>query len=78
MEFHLLHAGHMCRALFPACRSLDLVPACMLPHFKEAAEQLVREKGTVEVVASALAYISGAKEIISRSLLSAQQVGWCG
>ena len=46
----------------------------VLPLFKEAAEQLIQEKGAVDVVASALAFISGAKEIVSRSLLSAQRV----
>ena len=58
---------------FPS-RSLDSVSPAMLPHFREAAEQLVKDRGAVDVVASALAYISGAKEIVSRSLLSAQQV----
>ncbi len=40
----------------------------------KAAEDLIKERGAVKVVASALAYIAGAKEIVSRSLLSAQQV----
>ena len=55
-------------------RSLDGIPECVLPHFHEAAEQLIKEKGATNVVAAALAYISGAKEIVSRSLLSAHQV----
>ena len=55
-------------------RSLDSISPTVLPLFKEAAEQLIQEKGAVDVVASALAFISGAKEIVSRSLLSAQQV----
>ena len=55
-------------------RSLDGIPDSILPHFEEAAEQLIKEKGATNVVAAALAYISGAKEIISRSLLSSHQV----
>ena len=55
-------------------RSLDGIPESVLPHFHEAAEQLIKEKGATNVVAAALAYISGAKEIVSRSLLSAHQV----
>ena len=58
----------------PPTRSLDSIPESVLPHFKEAAEQLIKEKGATNVVAAALAYISGAKEITSRSLLSSHQV----
>ena len=46
-------------------RSLDGIPECVLPHFHEAAEQLIKEKGATNVVAAALAYISGAKEMVS-------------
>ena len=56
------------------CRSLEEVPESVLPHFHEAAEQLVQEKGATGIVAAALAYISGAREITSRSLLSSHQV----
>lgn len=46
----------------------------MISHFQEAAEELIKEKGAANAVAAALAYIAGAKDIVSRSLLSAQQV----
>ena len=55
-------------------RSLGSISKSQLPHFREAAEKLIEERGAVEVVSAALAYISGARDIISRSLLSAQQV----
>ena len=64
----------MCVCVCVCIRSLDGIPDSVLPHFQEAAEQLIKEKGATNVVAAALAYISGAKEIISRSLLSAHQV----
>ena len=46
----------------------------MVAQFHEAAEELIREKGATSAVAAALAYIAGAKDIVSRSLLSAHQV----
>ena len=46
-------------------RSLDGIPVCVLPHFHKAAEQLIKEKGATNVVSAALAYISGAKEMVS-------------
>ena len=67
-------AGGWVNCSFATHRSLDGVPPSVLPYFQEAAEQLVKDKGAVDVVASALAYISGAKEIVERSLLSAQPV----
>lgn len=56
------------------CRSLDQIPASILPHFKEAARQLMKEKGAEEALAAALAHISGSKEIVSRSVLSGMSV----
>ena len=55
-------------------RSLDQIPASVLPHFKEAAQQLIKEKGTVEALTAALAHIAGSKEIVSRSFLSGMSV----
>lgn len=46
----------------------------MLELFREAAGELIAERGAVDVVAAALAHMSGAKEITSRSLLSSHQV----
>ena len=46
----------------------------MVAQFHEAAEELIGAKGATSAVAAALAYIAGAKDIISRSLLSAHQV----
>ena len=56
------------------CRCLDGIPECVVAQFHEAAEELIREKGATSAVAAALAYIAGAKDIVSRSLLSAHQV----
>jgi len=56
------------------CRCLDKVSPSVLPYFTTAAEKLIEEKGAVEVVSAALAYISGVTEIKSRSLLSSQPV----
>ena len=55
------------------CRCLDGIPECVIAQFHEAAEELIGEKGATSAVAAALAYIAGAKDIISRSLLSAHQ-----
>ena len=55
-------------------RCLDGIPECVVAQFHEAAEELIREKGATSAVAAALAYIAGAKDIVSRSLLSAHQV----
>ena len=46
----------------------------MLVHFREAAEDLIKEKGAVDALAAALASISGQTEIKSRSLISSQEV----
>ena len=55
-------------------RCLDGIPECVIAQFHEAAEELIEEKGATSAVAAALAYIAGAKDIVSRSLLSAHQV----
>ena len=55
-------------------RCLDGIPECVIAQFHEAAEELIEEKGATNAVAAALAYIAGAKDIVSRSLLSAHQV----
>ena len=55
-------------------RCLDGIPECVIAQFHEAAEELIRDKGATSAVAAALAYIAGAKDIVSRSLLSAHQV----
>lgn len=63
--------------MFPI-RSLDQIPPSILPHFKEAAQQLIIEKGAEEALAAALAHISGSKEIVSRSVLSGMSVRYQG
>ena len=55
-------------------RALDTIPPSILPHFKEAAQQLMKERGAEEALAAALAHISGSKEIVSRSVLSGMSV----
>ena len=55
-------------------RSLDTIPSSILAHFKKAADQLIDERGATNALAAALACISGARAICTRSLLSAQQV----
>ena len=47
-------------------RCLDSIPECVVAQFHEAAEELIREKGATSAVAAALAYIAGAKDIVSR------------
>ena len=59
--------------LFPF-RSLDQTPQSILPHFKEAARELIKEKGAEDALAAALAHISGSKQIVSRSVLSGMPV----
>ena len=51
-----------------------MIPPSILPHFKEAAQQLMKERGAEEALAAALAHISGSKEIVSRSVLSGMSV----
>ena len=47
-------------------RCLDSIPECVVAQFHEAAEELIREKGATSAMAAALAYIAGAKDIVSR------------
>ncbi len=61
-------------SFFVSSRSLDSIPESVLALFREAATQLIDGRGAVDVVAAALAHMSGAKEITSRSLLSSHQV----
>ncbi|XP_065174597.1 nucleolar RNA helicase 2-like [Sycon ciliatum] len=56
-----------------AARSLSDVAPEVCVHFRDAAEQLVAERGAVDVMAAALAVLSGTKEIKSRSLLTGQE-----
>ena len=51
-------------------RTLEKIPQSLLPHFKDAAQQLIAEKGAEDALAAALAHISGSKEIVTRSILS--------
>ncbi len=62
-------------SLFISSRSLDSIPENLLGLFRDSAEGLIEERGAVDVVAAALAHMSGAREITSRSLLSSHQVG---
>ena len=55
-------------------RCLDDIPEYVVAQFHEAAEELIREKGATSAMTVALAYIAGAKDIVSRSLLLAHQV----
>lgn len=55
-------------------RSLDSIPEVTLAHFKESAENLIKQKGAVVSLAAALAVISGNTEIKSRSLLNSLEV----
>ena len=65
----VVHLTHLCYI-----RSLDEIPASILPHFKEAAQDLIKERGAEDALAAALAHISGSKEIVSRSVLSGMSV----
>ena len=47
-------------------RCLDGITECVVAQFHEAAEELIREKGATSAMATALAYIAGAKDIVSR------------
>ncbi|XP_077999152.1 nucleolar RNA helicase 2-like isoform X1 [Glandiceps talaboti] len=56
-----------------AIKSLDKIPESAIDHFRDVAEQLIAEKGAVPALAAALAHISGATDISSRSLLNSEQ-----
>nr|AAI08449.1 LOC398188 protein [Xenopus laevis] len=53
-----------------AIKSLDTVPADVIEHFKEYAQELIEKKGALTALAAALAHISGATSIKQRSLLN--------
>ncbi|NP_001082035.1 nucleolar RNA helicase 2-A [Xenopus laevis] len=53
-----------------AIKSLDTVPADVIEHFKEYAQELIEQKGALTAIAAALAHISGATSIKQRSLLN--------
>ncbi|KAE8590893.1 hypothetical protein XENTR_v10018244 [Xenopus tropicalis] len=53
-----------------AIKSLDSVPADVIEHFKEYAQELIEKKGALTALAAALAHISGATSIKQRSLLN--------
>lgn len=60
---------------FLMVRCLDKVSVSVLPYFNGVASKLIKERGAVEVLSAALAYISGVtSEMKSRSLLSSQPV----
>ena len=47
-----------------------------LEHFREAALDLIDERGAENALAAAMAVITGATRIASRSILSSQEVGF--
>ncbi|KFO11787.1 Nucleolar RNA helicase 2, partial [Balearica regulorum gibbericeps] len=53
-----------------AIRCLDSVPQTAIDYFKDSAQLLIQEKGSVNALAAALAHISGATSIEQRSLLT--------
>ncbi|KAG7492963.1 hypothetical protein MATL_G00020930 [Megalops atlanticus] len=53
-----------------AVKYLDSVPTAAIEYFREAAQQLIEQRGAVEALAAALAHISGATAIEQRSLLN--------
>ncbi|XP_070544483.1 nucleolar RNA helicase 2-like [Ptychodera flava] len=56
-----------------AIKSLEQVPQSAIDNFRSIAEKLIEEKGAVEPLAAALAHMSGATEVTSRSLLNSEQ-----
>uniref|UniRef100_A0A673JJI8 RNA helicase n=1 Tax=Sinocyclocheilus rhinocerous TaxID=307959 RepID=A0A673JJI8_9TELE len=53
-----------------AVRFLDSVPAVAVGYFREAARELIEQRGAEEALAAALAHISGATSLEQRSLIS--------
>uniref|UniRef100_A0A671Q396 RNA helicase n=1 Tax=Sinocyclocheilus anshuiensis TaxID=1608454 RepID=A0A671Q396_9TELE len=53
-----------------AVRFLDSVPAVAVGYFREAAQELIKQRGAVEALAAALAHISGATSLEQRSLIN--------
>uniref|UniRef100_A0A673JJW2 RNA helicase n=1 Tax=Sinocyclocheilus rhinocerous TaxID=307959 RepID=A0A673JJW2_9TELE len=58
-----------------AVRFLDSVPAVAVGYFREAARELIEQRGAEEALAAALAHISGATSLEQRSLISSD-AGW--
>ncbi|XP_022106052.1 nucleolar RNA helicase 2-like [Acanthaster planci] len=56
-----------------AAKSLGAVPATIADYFRLAARELLEETSAEEALATALAYMSGATELKTRSLITAQQ-----
>ena len=54
---------------------LDAVPAGVVKYFNVAAQEILKEKTPEEALAAALAHISGATLLKTRSLINSQQVG---
>uniref|UniRef100_A0A671KSB1 RNA helicase n=1 Tax=Sinocyclocheilus anshuiensis TaxID=1608454 RepID=A0A671KSB1_9TELE len=57
-----------------AVRFLDSVPAVAVGYFREAARELIEQRGAEEALAAALAHISGATSLEQRSLISSDAV----
>uniref|UniRef100_A0A672PHR7 RNA helicase n=1 Tax=Sinocyclocheilus grahami TaxID=75366 RepID=A0A672PHR7_SINGR len=57
-----------------AVRFLDSVPAVAVGYFREAAQELIEQRGAVEALAAALAHISGATSLEQRSLINSDTV----
>ncbi|XP_051507105.1 nucleolar RNA helicase 2 isoform X1 [Myxocyprinus asiaticus] len=53
-----------------AVRFLDSVPAAAVEYFRQAASELIEQRGAVEALAAALAHISGATSLEQRSLIN--------
>uniref|UniRef100_A0A673GT76 RNA helicase n=1 Tax=Sinocyclocheilus rhinocerous TaxID=307959 RepID=A0A673GT76_9TELE len=60
-----------------AVRFLDSVPAVAVGYFREAAQELIEQRGAVEALAAALAHISGATSLEQRSLINSDTVRTC-
>jgi ATP-dependent RNA helicase DDX21 len=56
-----------------AVRTLDTVKPAALECFRQLADQLTKERNVVDVLAAALAIISGNAELKQRSLLSSRE-----
>ncbi|XP_069756951.1 nucleolar RNA helicase 2 isoform X2 [Narcine bancroftii] len=56
-----------------AIRSLETIPASVSEHFLAAATKLIETRGALEVVAAALAHISGGRSLEQRSLLNSEK-----
>ena len=63
--------------LILSSRSLDKVLPETLEHFREPAQDLIEERGAEDALAAAMAVISGATKIKSRSILSNREVSQC-